>query len=233
MIRADAAAALNGLIGPVVFRPPDPPPPPPPPVEAAPEPAQRRSTTVRAWQAGRYVFNLVTATVMLAALITAALVGVTFGTGHRLETVITGSMQPQIPIGSLVVTEHVAASQLQVGNIIVFPAPCDPGKIVVHRIVQETVSAGNVLIHTKGDANPVADSWLSNCSVMTSTGALSRPLNTTTDRVVYILPYAGNTLDVARRIALILLLVTGGLVVLGFGVREVRRFARRQPASQP
>ncbi|MFN2581658.1 MAG: signal peptidase I [Candidatus Dormibacteria bacterium] len=177
-----------------------------------------------------HVTNLLSALVMLAALAVSALIGVAVVTGHHFETVITGSMQPQIPIGSLVMTQRVPASQLQVGDIIVFPAPCEAGKIVVHRVVQATVDGGQVLIQTKGDANAARDVWRSDCSTSQTGGALAKSMAAPTDRVVYVLPIAGNALDIGRRFAFVLLVLTGGLVVLGVGMREVRHHAKNRSA---
>ena len=79
-------------------------------------------------------------------------------TGHHLEEVVTGSMQPTIPIGSLVVTEQLPAGQLQVGDVLVFPDPNDTKLTIVHRIVWLSHDqSGDVLVRTKGDYNAEPD----------------------------------------------------------------------------
>jgi len=179
-----------------------------------------------------YVFNLLTAAVVCAAIVVSALIGFTLATGHHMETVVTGSMRPQIPIGSLVVTQRVPAGQLQPGNIIAFPEPCNPTRVVVHRIVAASLSnTGLVQIHTKGDANPVADNWPVNCAVPGTTGALARNAAGLTDRVSYIVPAAGTVLDVGRRIALPLLLLSGGIGILRMGFGEVQLYHRRRAGA--
>jgi signal peptidase len=72
--------------------------------------------------------------------------------GYKLYTVQSGSMLPQIKIGSIVVSRQ--ASAYQVGDIITFknaPAP------VTHRIFSATESAGRLNFITKGDANETPD----------------------------------------------------------------------------
>lgn len=190
------------------------------------------SLATRLMRLAGYAFNLATAAVVCAAIVASAFIGFTLATGHHLETVVTGSMQPQIPIGSLVVTQRVPAGQLRPGNIIAFPEPCNPSRVVVHRIASASMSpTGQVLIHTKGDANPVADNWPVDCAVPGTTGALTRDAAGLTDRVTYILPAIGTALDAGRRIALPLLLLTGGIAVLRMGASEVQLYRRRRAGA--
>lgn len=70
-----------------------------------------------------------------------------FGNGvYQVRTVLSSSMEPTLPVGSLVVTKRVPTDQLHVEDIIVFKANND---FLAHRIVQ--ISADKIL--TKGDAN--------------------------------------------------------------------------------
>lgn len=67
----------------------------------------------------------------------------------QMRTVISGSMEPNMPIGSLIVTKKVPIDRLEVGNIVSFESN---GEIVTHRIAK--MEEGKIF--TKGDANP---SW--------------------------------------------------------------------------
>jgi signal peptidase len=91
-----------------------------------------------------------------------ALVGVPKVMGGASLTVLTGSMEPGIHPGDVVVTkgtDEVTAGDLQVGDVIVFlPYPDDP-TVVTHRIVAKSVSARSVSFITQGDNNSAPDYW--------------------------------------------------------------------------
>ncbi|MGH3435983.1 MAG: signal peptidase I [Sciscionella sp.] len=78
--------------------------------------------------------------------------------GGRTLTVLTGSMRPAIPAGSVVVVRPVAPESLVVGDVITY-ATIDPvsghDELVTHRVAE--LRPGGVFI-TKGDANRVPDS---------------------------------------------------------------------------
>ncbi|MDA8297389.1 MAG: signal peptidase I [Actinomycetota bacterium] len=71
----------------------------------------------------------------------------------------SGSMTPTIPTGSLVLYKKAKASQLKVGDVIVFTSPNDPNEKITHRIYAIQGSGTSRYFETKGDANPVPDAW--------------------------------------------------------------------------
>ncbi len=80
---------------------------------------------------------------------------------YRVYTVLSGSMQPAIPVGSEVVAVAVPASQIRVGDIITFQRPGHAGELVTHRIVdtERSPRTGQLYWITRGDANGVPDQW--------------------------------------------------------------------------
>jgi signal peptidase len=79
---------------------------------------------------------------------------------YRVYTVLSGSMQPTIPIGAQVVVLKVNALDIRVGDIITFDRPSNPGVLVTHRVIQvEPDGRGGTQWITKGDHNSVPDSW--------------------------------------------------------------------------
>jgi signal peptidase len=71
----------------------------------------------------------------------------------RYEPVFTGSMEPAIPVGSVVVIKPVDPETLKIGDIICFKLS-EPTSIT-HRIINIT----NEGFTTKGDANEDPDQW--------------------------------------------------------------------------
>lgn len=76
--------------------------------------------------------------------------------GLRPADVISGSMVPTIPVGSIVLTEEVPASQLHVGEIVQVPRASDH-TVVTHRIQSIEKKDSGYLLTLKGDANAKAD----------------------------------------------------------------------------
>ena len=72
--------------------------------------------------------------------------------GYEIYNVVSGSMEPEIPVGSAVYVKSVSPTELQPGEIIAFR---DEGSTVTHRVVENHVFAGEVI--TKGDANEIED----------------------------------------------------------------------------
>ncbi|TSD49272.1 MULTISPECIES: signal peptidase I [Rhodococcus] len=81
-------------------------------------------------------------------------------TGSTAYTVLTGSMEPTMPPGTLIVVKPTPNEDLATGDVITFqPVSGDPA-VVTHRIEGIYYTGeGERRIHTRGDNNPIADSW--------------------------------------------------------------------------
>ena len=82
--------------------------------------------------------------------------------GYMMFRVVTGSMEPTIPTGALLISEQTDLAEIQQNDIICFRTQEAQisGKIVTHRVVERLEGAdGSVLLRTQGDANLVADSY--------------------------------------------------------------------------
>jgi len=75
----------------------------------------------------------------------------------RTETVLSGSMRPDIQPGDVEILRKVPSSNLRVGQILAFRPPHD-SFIVSHRVTNIRRLHGT-WVTTKGDANNVADPW--------------------------------------------------------------------------
>lgn len=82
--------------------------------------------------------------------------------GYSLFRVVTGSMEPTIPVGSLLLSQSVEMGQVKIDDIICFRAQADPilGRMMTHRVVDiHTATDGSLFFETKGDANLSSDGY--------------------------------------------------------------------------
>jgi signal peptidase len=82
-----------------------------------------------------------------------------FSGAYQIRPVLSGSMEPHLEVGSVVITKSVPVSSVRKGDVIVFHEPDATDKLVVHRVVELDRSGGQTIVSTKGDANPAVDPW--------------------------------------------------------------------------
>jgi signal peptidase len=69
--------------------------------------------------------------------------------------IVSGSMEPRIRPGDILIAQPVDPGTLLPGQVVVVDNPADPGTLLVHRLVRR--DSGGSLI-TRGDANATIDS---------------------------------------------------------------------------
>ncbi len=89
---------------------------------------------------------------LLAVILTALPLALPRLLGLQVYSVISGSMEPALPVGSVVYVETVDPSEIRAVDIIAFS---DEGVVVTHRVVEVRPETGEYI--TKGDANPTED----------------------------------------------------------------------------
>ena len=72
--------------------------------------------------------------------------------GYDVYVVISGSMEPGIPVGSALYVETAEPEDVGAGDVIAF---YDNGAVITHRVVENHVVEGEFI--TKGDANAAND----------------------------------------------------------------------------
>jgi signal peptidase len=94
--------------------------------------------------------------ILLMTMVVLALLAPHFG--WRADTVLSGSMEPALPVGCVQVTKPVKAETVNTGDIITFRSPTT-GRLTSHRVIA-VVEGESYQFRTKGDANEDADPYL-------------------------------------------------------------------------
>ncbi len=80
--------------------------------------------------------------------------------GYSFFRVSTGSMEPAIPIGAIILTQKTDIEDIQIDDVVSFYSKeaYMQGSIITHRVVERDLgSDGKVRLTTRGDANSSAD----------------------------------------------------------------------------
>ena len=74
-------------------------------------------------------------------------------------SVLTGSMRPHLPPGTLVVTKPTPVEEIEVGDVITFQIESGRSAVVTHRVIERSIdsASGEVRFTTQGDANNTPD----------------------------------------------------------------------------
>lgn len=79
---------------------------------------------------------------------------------YQTYTVLSGSMEPALPVGSVIVAVPARGEELKTGDVITVANPQHAGALVTHRIVAIENGPQGRSFTTKGDANSAVDSWV-------------------------------------------------------------------------
>ncbi|MDO4890624.1 MAG: class B sortase [Coriobacteriaceae bacterium] len=72
--------------------------------------------------------------------------------GYQVYNVVSGSMEPEIPVGSAIYVQPTEPAEISPGEVIAFQ---DSSGVIAHRVTTNRTSMGELV--TKGDANEVED----------------------------------------------------------------------------
>jgi signal peptidase len=129
--------------------------------------------------------------------------------GARPLTVLSGSMEPTLATGDVVVVKRIGPGEARPGDVLTYRNP--EGSLVTHRVRSVRRRGTRYELVTKGDANNAAERW-----TMESRGELSRAL--------YRVPLAGRVLQRTSSREGKLALIVAPLLLLG--AWEIRRIWR-------
>lgn len=151
---------------------------------------------------------IVVAGAALALLVAGPLV-----VGDHPHTDLSGSMEPAISPGDVVIDEGIEPWEAEVGDIVTFRDPQDQSKLLTHRVVATKDTGSHIWFVTQGDANNTREHWR-----IGATGEIGR--------VVYTVPWVGHLAVFARSKVGWGLLI--GVPLLAILVEELVRIWRPQ-----
>lgn len=102
--------------------------------------------------------NILTTVVLatsIGLLLTIA-VGV-LGNRWRIVPVLSGSMEPSISTGSVVIATPKPLSDVRAGDVIIYRIPVGDNRLIVHRVLEVVEPGAQPVVITKGDANSAPD----------------------------------------------------------------------------
>lgn len=131
--------------------------------------------------------------------------------GARPHTVLTGSMEPAIAPGDLVVDQQISPLDARPGDVVTFRDPEDQSRYLTHRVKSVRRSDPYLAFVTQGDANNSVEKWR-----IRPSGELGR--------VLYTVPWVGHVAVFSHtRLGFLLVFV---LPLLLLGLEELRRIWR-------
>ncbi len=150
--------------------------------------------------------------IMVAGALLALLIAGPLALGDHPQTDLTGSMEPTISPGDVVINEQIAPAEAKVGDIVTFRDPEQQSKLITHRVVSmERLKGGRLAFVTQGDANNTQEHW-------------RVPADGQIGRVAYTVPWVGNVAVFARTKPGMGLLI--GIPLLLILIEEIMRIWR-------
>jgi len=138
--------------------------------------------------------------------------------GARSLTVMSGSMEPAIGTGDVVVAVQIPPMDARVGDIVTFRDPLNHARLITHRVRELHVRDDLVTFVTKGDANSSLERW-----AVPRTGTIGR-VSFHVPRIGYMMVWIRST------VGLLMLIV---LPTLLLGASELWRLWRPRGLHEP
>jgi signal peptidase len=82
-----------------------------------------------------------------------------FAIGARPETVLSGSMEPALGVGDVVVAKRIDPLDARPGDVVTFSDPDHKGRLITHRVRRIHARGDKVTFVTRGDANNASERW--------------------------------------------------------------------------
>jgi signal peptidase len=128
--------------------------------------------------------------------------------GYQVLTVLSGSMEPALRTGDVIVESKVSPGELRIGDVVTFREP-DSSRLITHRVRAVSIWGGSAHVTTRGDANTGVERW-------------SIPVDGTVGRVEYRVPKVGYVTNrVGSRFGRLALLVVPALLLCLWELKRI------------
>ncbi|MDQ4145119.1 MAG: signal peptidase I [Actinomycetota bacterium] len=131
--------------------------------------------------------------------------GVFLVTGGKALIVRSGSMEPAIGVGDLVMTKTIRPTDVEVGEVISFSDPTRSGTLVTHRVRKMQDLGGRIAFVTKGDTNGGVERW-----TIARSGSVGR--------LIFTIPKLGQAVSWAAEPSTRFGLLVGGALLIAYSV---------------
>ena len=133
--------------------------------------------------------------------------------GVAFFTIYSGSMEPSLPIGSVVMIRMVEASSICTGDVIAFKTGTS-SETVAHRVIEIVSGNPSICVRTGGDANNTPDAALV-------------PAEKIVGKVFFHIPFLGYLSDfVKTKLGYLLLVVLPAILIISLEIRNIIRELR-------
>jgi len=131
--------------------------------------------------------------------------------GGFFSVIMSGSMEPTIPVGSIVIVKKVNPEDVKVDDVIAFQTG---ESRTIHRVVEKVVENGSFYFRTKGDANEDPDPWI--VKPQDVKGAL-----------LLTIPYYGYIIYFARTpLGLALFILVPAIILIANEIRNILKYRK-------
>jgi signal peptidase len=132
---------------------------------------------------------------------------------------MSGSMEPNVSTGDLVVTLPISPGEAKSGDIVTFTDPEGTGKLITHRVASVRPDGDQYRFVTKGDANSNVERW-------------GIPADGRVGHVVMKMPKLGYVMALSRQPgARVALIVLPALLLAGFALAAIWRKPDEEEAA--
>lgn len=123
---------------------------------SGPRNEEPQAQPVSGWRSGAAIGCRIISGIVLAAVLCVCIPAtVPQAFGYEIFSVVSGSMEPEVPVGSLVYVKPAEPAALEAGDVIAFSDSGAGDTVITHRVVENRTAMGELV--TKGDANDAND----------------------------------------------------------------------------
>lgn len=144
--------------------------------------------------------------------------------GYEILTVLSGSMEPGIPTGSIIGVKPVTdRSNLQVGDVVTFRASERADMLITHRIIEIQGEGNSLSFITQGDNNDSPDT-----EPVTANNIVAKYENIMIPYIGYVFAYSKTKMGI-----IFMMIVPGAILVLSQIINVWRMIAKMDDEEKP